>query len=224
MTLARWLYIKAALHLAALWPAARLLAGFLLLRRGAELTAGSLFDLTANPVEKITLVTGTAALALLLCTLAVSPLRGLTGWNGLIRLRRPLGLYAFFYGSLHLLTYLLLDRALDFSGIGGDILKRRFITAGFIAWLLLLPLALTSTRGWILRLGRRWTQLHWLVYPAGIAAITHFLWKVKVINTRPAAYAAALGALLLWRLISLIRQRIRLRGLAGRTLPDPRET
>lgn len=203
----RWFYIKAALHLAALWPAARLLIGFLKLRGGAELADDSVFSLTANPIEKITLVTGTAALALLLCTLAVSPLRSMTGWNGLIRLRRPLGLYAFFYACLHLLTYLLLDRALDFSGIGGDILKRRFITAGFIAWLLMLPLAFTSTTGWIRRLGRRWSQLHWLIYPAAIAAVIHFLWKVKVINTRPAVYAAALGALLLWRLVSLIVRR-----------------
>lgn len=200
MKLPRSFYLKLALHLAALWPVTRLLVGFLMLRGGADIPETSLFSLTANPVEKITLVTGTATLALLLCTLAVSPLRRLTGWNALIPLRRPLGLYAFFYGCLHLLTYLLLDRQLDFSGIGGDILKRRFITAGFTAWLLMLPLALTSTKGWIRRLGRRWSQLHWLVYPAGIAAITHFLWKVKVINTRPLTYAGLMALLLLWRI------------------------
>ncbi len=203
MKLTRWFYLKILLHLAALWPAARLLIGFLRQRQCAEQLEETFFCLTANPVEKITLVTGTAALALLLCTLAVSPLRRLTGWNGLIKLRRPLGLYAFFYACLHLLTYLLLDRALDFSGIAGDILKRRFITAGFIAWLLMLPLALTSTTGWIRRLGRRWSQLHWLIYPAAIAAVIHFLWKVKVITTRPATYATILALLLLWRMVSM---------------------
>jgi sulfoxide reductase heme-binding subunit YedZ len=207
--LTRWFYLNIVLHLAALWPAVRLLVGFLRLRGGADLPESSLFSLTANPVEKITLVTGTAALTLLLCTLAVSPLRKLTGWNSLIKLRRPLGLYAFFYACLHLLTYLLLDRGLDFSGIGGDILKRRFITAGFTAWLLMLPLTITSTTGWIRRLGRNWTRLHWLIYPAAIAAITHFLWKVKVINTRPATYAAILALLLLWRVATIAGARLK---------------
>jgi methionine sulfoxide reductase heme-binding subunit len=164
----------------------------------------SIGRLTANPIEFITLQTGWWALALLLATLAVSPLRRLTRWNAIIRLRRTIGLFAFFYATLHLLTYITLDRFFDFSHIGADILKRPYITVGFAAFLMLLPLAVTSTRNWVRRLGRRWQQLHWLVYPATALAILHFYWKKasKADVSEPLLFAGILAALLAFRLVS----------------------
>jgi methionine sulfoxide reductase heme-binding subunit len=164
--------------------------------------------LTANPIEFITLETGFWALTLLLATLAITPLRRLTGWNRIVQLRRPLGLFAFFYASLHFLTWVGLDLFFDFSLIGADILKRPYITVGFIAFLMLSALALTSTRGWIRRLGRNWQRLHWLIYPAAALAVLHFYWKKasKADVSEPLIFAGILGALIAFRFASRIHR------------------
>lgn len=156
--------------------------------------------LGANPIEFITRFTGSWALIILIASLAISPLRRLTGWNDLIKFRRMLGLFAFFYALLHFSTYLVLDHFFDFKAIGNDILKRPYVTAGFIAFLLLIPLALTSTAAMIRRLGKRWQQLHRLVYVAAIAGVIHFYWLVKADISRPAQYGAVLALLLGYRL------------------------
>ncbi|HET7221043.1 MAG TPA: protein-methionine-sulfoxide reductase heme-binding subunit MsrQ [Vicinamibacterales bacterium] len=162
--------------------------------------------LGANPAETLQLETGIWALRFLLASLAITPLRRLTGWNRLIQYRRMLGLFAFFYATLHLSTYVVFDRYFELAGIMEDIAKRPYITVGMLAFTLMLPLALTSTKGWIRRLGRRWQLLHRLVYVCAIAACLHFLWKVKVMIGEPVYYAAILavllGARLLWRLRS----------------------
>jgi methionine sulfoxide reductase heme-binding subunit len=136
-------------------------------------------QLTANPIEYITRQTGYWALVLLLASLAVTPIRRLTGWNEVIKLRRMLGLFAFFYASLHLLTWIVLDKFFDVAWMIEDIAERRFITIGMLTWLVLLPLAITSTKGMIRRLGRRWQRLHRLVYVAAISGIVHYWWLVK---------------------------------------------
>lgn len=157
--------------------------------------------LGVNPIEKITLETGQWTLRLLAATLAITPLRRLAGWPELIRFRRMLGLFAFLYASLHLLTYVWLDQFFDWGEIGRDIVKRRFITAGMAAFAFMLPLALTSTRGWIARLGgRRWQQLHRLAYAAAAAGVVHFWWKVKSDVREPALYALLFAILMLARL------------------------
>lgn len=160
-------------------------------------------DLTANPIEFITHFTGDWTIRFLLLGLAVTPARRLLQLPDLIRFRRMLGLYAFFYGSLHFLTWLYLDKALDVREIGQDVLKRSFITAGFASLLLMLPLALTSTKGWIRRLGgQRWQRLHRLVYLAAIAGVVHYYWLVKSDIRLPAMYAALLALVLgarLWK-------------------------
>jgi sulfoxide reductase heme-binding subunit YedZ len=157
--------------------------------------------LSANPVEDLTLTTGIWALRFLLITLAITPIRRLTGWHRIIQYRRMLGLFAFFYASTHLLVYLVFDQALAFRYILPDLVKRPYITAGMTAFLLMVPLALTSTKGWIRRLGRRWQVLHRLVYFSAFAACLHFIWKVKVVIGEPVYYAAILAALLGFRLI-----------------------
>jgi sulfoxide reductase heme-binding subunit YedZ len=164
--------------------------------------------LSANPIEDITLTTGIWALRLLLVTLAITPLRRLTGWNYIIQYRRMLGLFAFFYATLHLLIYVVLDQGLAFGFILADIAKRPYITAGMTAFALMIPLAITSTRGWIRRLGRRWQMLHRLVYVSAAAACLHFLWKVKVAIGEPVYYAAILAVLLLFRLVWWGRKRV----------------
>jgi methionine sulfoxide reductase heme-binding subunit len=153
-----------------------------------------------NPVEAITHDTGDWALRLLLATLAVTPLRRLTGQAWLVRLRRMLGLYAFFYAALHFTTYLWLDQFFDWPAIAADIVKRPYITVGFAALVLMLPLAVTSTKGWIRRLGPRWKQLHRLVYAIGVLAVLHYLWLVKADLLEPGIYAAILALLLAARL------------------------
>jgi sulfoxide reductase heme-binding subunit YedZ len=160
----------------------------------------SVGDAGPNPVEVVTHETGNWALRLLLATLAVTPLRRLTGWAWLVRLRRMLGLFAFFYALLHLTTYLWLDQFFDWRAIAADIVKRPYITVGFAALALLVPLAVTSTRGWIRRLGPRWKQLHRLVYPAALLAVLHNLWLVKADLLEPGIYAAILALLLAARL------------------------
>jgi sulfoxide reductase heme-binding subunit YedZ len=133
--------------------------------------------LGANPIEFITYKTGFWALTFLMTSLAVTPLRRLTHWNGAIRFRRLIGLFAFFYALLHFSTYLVLDQFFDFHAIAADILKRPYITVGFTAFICLLLLALTSTKGSIRRLGKRWVSLHRVVYVAGALAVLHFYWK-----------------------------------------------
>lgn len=166
--------------------------------------------LSANPIEDLTLTTGIWTLRLLVITLAVTPLRHVTGWNRLIQYRRMLGLFTFFYAFLHLAVWLT-DRWLDplFGPalIFDDIAKRPFITMGMIAFVLMVPLAITSTRGWIRRLGRRWILLHRLIYISGIAAAIHYLWKVKVAAGSPVYYAVIIGALLAFRVIWSLRKR-----------------
>ncbi len=160
---------------------------------------------SANPAEDILLTTGIWALRFLLLTLAITPLRRLTGWNILIQYRRMLGLFAFFYATVHMSSYIAFDRFFAFGEILADVAKRPFITAGMAAFLLMVPLAITSTRGWIRRLGRRWQLLHRLIYLSGLAACLHFIWKVKVVLGEPVYYAAILGVLLAFRLVWRLR-------------------
>jgi methionine sulfoxide reductase heme-binding subunit len=156
--------------------------------------------LTANPIEFITRSTGTWTLVFLLITLAVTPLRRTLGWPWLLRLRRMLGLYAFFYGCLHFTTYVWLDQFFDPAAIARDIVKRPFITMGFTAFVLMLPLALTSTHAMVRRLGAaRWQRLHRLAYAVSVAGVIHYWWLVKRDVTQPLIYALVLAVLLLLR-------------------------
>lgn len=165
-------------------------------------------DLGANPIEKLELETGRWTLRMLAATLAISPLRRLTGWNGVIKYRRMLGLFAFFYASLHVSTYVGLDYFFDWSDIVEDVAEHLYITVGAIAFLLLVPLAITSTKGWIRRLGgRRWRRLHRLVYAAAIAGTVHYLWAVKKDTLDPLIYLAIFGVLLGERLWSWALER-----------------
>ncbi len=156
--------------------------------------------LGANPIETITHRTGDWTLRFLLITLTMTPLRRLMGWNGVLRLRRMLGLFAFFYACLHFLTYLVLDQFFDWDAIIRDIAKRPYITIGFSAFVLLIPLAVTSTKAMMRRLGRRWGQLHRLTYLVAIFGVIHYLWLVKADYLPPALYASVLAILLGLRL------------------------
>ena len=159
-------------------------------------------DLGVNPVETLQHLSGEGALLILVCSLAVTPVRRLTGQNRLQGMRRMLGLWAFFYAFVHFLFYLLLDQAcLNWSdcqlrAVVDDVLKRKFILSGMVSLLAMLPLALTSTKGWIRRLGKKWTTLHKLAYVAGIAGAFHFIWKTKVPEPEPYLYGAAVVLLL----------------------------
>src|SRR6266704_1011861 len=156
--------------------------------------------LGANPIEYITHFTGDWTLQFLVITLAITPLRKLLGLPDLIRFRRMLGLFAFFYGSLHFLTYIWLDKFFDLSEIGKDVVKRPFITAGFLAFVSIVPLAITSTKGWIRRLGgARWQMLHRLVYVSAVAGVVHYYWLVKSDITWPVFYGAIVTLLLGYR-------------------------
>ena len=156
--------------------------------------------LGANPIEVITHATGDWILRFLLITLAVTPIRKLTGQLWLIRYRRMFGLFAFFYGTLHFLTYIWLDKFFDLHEMLHDIAKRKFITVGFTGFVLLIPLALTSTKGWIRRLGgKRWQALHRLIYFSAIAGVIHYWWLVKADIHLPLEYAAVLTVLLGYR-------------------------
>lgn len=169
-------------------------------------------ELTANPLEYITHFTGDWTLRLIAATLAITPLRKLLSLPDLIRFRRMLGLYAFFYGSLHFLTYLWLDRLFDFHDLAKDIAKRPFITIGFASFVLMLPLAITSTKGWIRRMGgKRWQRLHRLVYFAAIAGVIHYKWLVKSDFRLPYMYGSIVGVLLLYRVAAWLRARTPLR-------------
>ena len=147
-------------------------------------------QLGTDPVAQLEHRTGIWALRLLLATLAITPLRRLTGRRELVRFRRMLGLFAFFYASVHLTTYVVVDLGAYWPQLGADIIKRPYITVGFTAWLLLVPLALTSTRAMMRRLGRQWQRLHKLVYPIALLALLHFLWLVKADHREPLVYCA----------------------------------
>lgn len=162
-------------------------------------------NLGANPAETLQLETGTWALRFLLLTLTITPLRRLTGWNRLIQYRRMLGLFAFFYAFAHFLTYLILDLSFAMSQLAADVAKRPFITMGFIAFVLMIPLAVTSTKGWIRRLGRRWLWLHRLIYVSAATASIHYIWKVKVALGPPVYYAVAVALLLGFRIFWQVR-------------------
>ncbi len=186
---------KACIHALALAPLAILAWQAWRVASGADIDA-----LGPEPVVAIEHSLGIWALRLLLLTLALTPLRQLSGQALPIRFRRMLGLYAFAYASLHLAVWLALDLRGDWAHVLEEIARRPYITVGFLAWLLLVPLAATSTRGWMRRLGARWAQLHRLVYPLAALAVLHFWWIVKSDYREPLLYAAILGLLLGWRL------------------------
>jgi len=156
--------------------------------------------LQAEPIKDITHRTGWWTLTLLLLTLAITPVSRVTGWKQIVRLRRLIGLFAFFYATLHVLTYFGLDQLFAFDYILEDIVDRPYITVGFTAWLLLIPLTVTSTKGWIRKLGKRWQKLHRLVYAVAVLGVLHFFWLVKADIREPLIFAAALGVLLAFRL------------------------
>ena len=194
-------FAKAGVHLAALAPLAMLAwQTWDVATRGSD-------ALGADPVAAIEHRLGLWALRLLMVALAITPLRQLTGWNVLAKFRRMLGLYAFAYASLHLLAYLVLDLRGDWLHLAEDIAKRPYITVGFAAWLLLVPLAVTSTRGWMRRLGRNWGRLHRLVYAIAALAVLHFWWVVKSDLREPALYAGIAALLLGWRGYRALRRR-----------------
>lgn len=178
-------------------------------------------ELTANPIEHVTLWTGYTTLVLLMITLAVTPIRRITGWNRVIQLRRLIGLFAFFYVVLHFLTYMVLDQFFAFEFIIEDIIERPYITVGFLAFVLLIPLASTSTRGWIRRLGRRWQYLHRAIYASAALGVVHYYWKVKADTREPLIFAAILGGLLLLRLPPLRKLAVRRSLKRQRMKPAP---
>ena len=192
---------KTLVHLLALTPAA-----ILAWQIRAEALTGS-GGLGADPVAEIEHRLGLWAIRLLMLTLAITPLRQLTHQPVFIRFRRMLGLYVFFYATLHFAAYLVLDLRGYWSQIFEEIAKRPYITVGFTAWLLLVPLAVTSTKAAIRRLGRNWGRLHKLVYAVGVLAVLHFWWLVKSDVREPALYAAILAVLLGWRVVKHLRDR-----------------
>jgi sulfoxide reductase heme-binding subunit YedZ len=194
-----WVAARAAIWVAALAPAAWLAWD------------GASGGLGANPIETLQLRTGWWGLVLLTVTLAITPVRRLTGWHSIVRVRRLLGLFAFFYICLHLGNYVVLDQWFDFDMILEDITERPFITVGFAAWLILLSLAITSTRGWIRRLGRKWQRLHRLVYVAASLGALHFFWRVKADTREPLVFIAILAVLFLVRVPALepVLRRVR---------------
>ena len=164
--------------------------------------------LSANPIEDITHATGDWTLRFLMITLGITPLRRITGWKSLIRFRRMFGLFAFFHGVLHFTTYVWLYQFFAFRDMLADVAKRPFITAGFTGFVLMIPLAITSTKKWIIRLGfKRWTMVHRLVYVTATAGVVHYLWLVKLNIERPVAYGALLAFLLGYRAWYAVRDR-----------------
>jgi methionine sulfoxide reductase heme-binding subunit len=168
--------------------------------------------LTVNPIQEITLRTGKTALVLLVLSLACTPLNRLLGWRWTVPLRRPLGLWGFFYVTLHLLTFVVVDYGLDAGLIWQAVVEKRYVLAGAGAFLLLLPLALTSTRGWMRRLGRNWTRLHRLIYLALPLAVLHYVWLVKADRREPLLYGAAVLLLLVLRIPQVQQAGRSLRG------------
>ena len=200
--------LKLAVFLAALVPLARLAW------KGYQQMLG------ANPIEVITHSTGDWTLIFLMLTLSITPLRKLTGQHWLIRFRRMLGLFAFFYASLHFTTYIFLDKFFDVHEMVKDIGKRKFITIGFTAFVLLIPLAATSTAGMIRRLGKRWQTLHRLIYVSAIAGVIHYWWLVKADVRKPQYYAIVLILLLGYRLLAAQRKK----AAAPARVPAPSRT
>lgn len=196
MTRRQFAWLKAGVHVLALVPLVLLLA-----------RAFGIGDLGANPVQELLHTLGKTALNLLLITLAITPLRRLTGMNWLVGLRRALGLYAFAYAMLHALTYAVLDWRLDMSTLLDDVTERPFITVGFLAVVMLIPLAVTSTRAMQRRLGRRWLTLHRSVYAIAALGVLHFFWQVKLDASLPLLYAGILACLLGFRLVDWARKR-----------------
>jgi sulfoxide reductase heme-binding subunit YedZ len=203
--------IKPAVFLACLVPFAQLLYGTFW------------GDLGANPVETITNTTGIWTLRLLVVTIAITPARWLTKVNTLILFRRMIGLFAFFYATLHFMTYFVLDHSLMFDGLWEDVVKRPYITMGFSAFVLMIPLALTSTKGWIRRLGgQRWNLLHRLVYASAMLGVVHYWWKVKLDTTYPRYYAIGVGALLAIRIWKAVAKRQAARAPGRVVMPGSR--
>ena len=164
-------------------------------------------DLGPNPLETIRDTTGIWTLRFLIFTLAITPLRRLTRWREIIRARRMLGLFAFFYAALHFVSYVWLDQFFAFDGMIDDLKKRPFIMAGYASFVVLIPLAVTSTKTWIGRLGgKRWQLLHRLIYFSAAAAVLHYFWRVKLDVQSPVLYGALLGTLLLARLVRIDRR------------------
>lgn len=192
-------YLKPAIFLASLVPVGRLV------------WKAYNSDLGANPIQVITWSTGTWTLVFLMLTLSITPLRQLTKQYWLIQYRRMLGLFAFFYGCLHFTTYFWLDQFFDLHSIAKDIVKRPFITVGFSAFVLMIPLALTSTQRSIRWLGKRWQVLHRLIYTTAILGVVHYIWLVKKDIRKPVIYAIILGILLLYRVIVWVTKRTRVR-------------
>jgi sulfoxide reductase heme-binding subunit YedZ len=172
--------------------------------------------LGANPIEFVTRSTGTWTLVGLLVTLAITPLRRLTGRAGLVRYRRMLGLFAFFYACLHFATYIWLDQFFDLAAIARDIVKRPFITVGFAAFALLIPLAATSNQAMMRRLGRRWQWLHRLVYAIAVLGVVHYFWLVKKDMTQPLVYGGVLAVLLAARLPRGVDIELTIAGLSSK--------
>jgi sulfoxide reductase heme-binding subunit YedZ len=194
--------LKGLVFLAALVPLARIIYAIAL----------DPISLGANPAESILHMTGDWVIYFLLITLAVTPLRKLTGWNDLIKFRRMLGLFAFFYACIHFLSYIGFDRLFDLSDMAREIVKRPFILVGFAAFVLLVPLAITSTRGWVLRLGgARWSALHKAIYPIAILGVVHYWWLVKRDITWPLVFAVVLAGLLAYRIVKRGDKRNRAR-------------
>ncbi len=193
------LWLRLAVHMGALVPLAQLLWD------------GTHHQLTVNPIQEITVRTGKTALVLLVLTLACTPVSTVLGWKPALLVRRTLGLYAFFYASLHFLTFTVLDYGLDWALIQQAIVEKRFVLAGFAAFLALVPLALTSTKGWMRRLGKHWKRLHRLVYVAALLAIVHYVWLVKADVRKPLLYGAIVVALLALRLPQVRRALVRAR-------------
>ena len=187
--------LRRTLFVLALVPAILLAAG--------AFTGG----LSANPIEYVTHQTGSWALACLVASLAITPIRRLTGWHEIIRLRRMFGLFAFFYASVHFLTWFVFDHALDPAAMIDDVAKRPYITVGMTALVLLVPLAVTSSAAMIRRLGRLWQQLHRLAYAAAIGGVVHYWWLVKADTTEPRRRAVLLAVLLGLRVWWMLRAR-----------------
>ncbi|MDA0830637.1 MAG: sulfoxide reductase heme-binding subunit YedZ [Proteobacteria bacterium] len=178
---------KIAVWLVSLAPIAILVDRIFL---SGQYTGGDFVD---DPVELIQHWTGTASLIFLLTTLAITPVRRLASFNKANRFRRLLGLFSFLYASLHVFSYFIFDQRMQLGPIAEDVIERNWILVGFLAWLLLIPLAVTSTTGWIRRMGgKRWNRLHKLIYPIGVLVVLHFLWQTKLLETEPLVYASTL--------------------------------
>lgn len=200
-------WLKIAVHIGALIPIALTIWNFW---RG---------QLSVNPIQDVTFLTGWYALVLLILSLACTPLNTFLGWRWVLPLRKLFGLYAFLYASLHFLIFVGLDYGFDLELIWLTILEKRYVLVGFTAFLLLIPLAITSTKGWMRRLGKDWKRLHRLVYFISPLVIVHFVWLVKSDIRRPLAYGAVIALLLILRLPSVRRTGSRLRSRLGRSTP-----